>query len=100
MQSSANNQPHESSVQRITTAVCLVAAFFAAPYTSADELLARAQEIHARVITLDTHVDISTDNFTEEVNYLTAPSTQVDLPRMEAGGLTQPFSLSMSGKGR
>ncbi|MGB0998006.1 MAG: dipeptidase [Pseudomonadales bacterium] len=99
MQSSANNQPHESSVQRITTALCLVAAFFAAPYTSADELLARAQEIHARVITLDTHVDISTDNFTEEVNYLTAPSTQVDLPRMEAGGLDAAFFIVYVGQG-
>ena len=55
---------------------------------SEDELIARAREIHDRVITLDTHVDISVANFTADRNYTTdLPNTQVDLPSMEAGGL-------------
>tara|TARA_B100001093_G_scaffold487068_1_gene522995 strand:- start:51 stop:1349 length:1299 start_codon:yes stop_codon:yes gene_type:complete len=66
---------------------------------SADDIIARAKEIHERVITLDTHVDISPDNFTPEVNYLTAPDTQVDLPRMVAGGLDAAFFIVYVGQG-
>ena len=65
----------------------------------ADELVARAKEIHERVITLDTHVDISPDNFTPQTNYLTTPDTQVDLPRMEAGGLDAAFFIVYVGQG-
>ena len=53
--------------------------------TEAD-LVERARGIHERVITLDTHNDISPANFTEERNYTMALSTQVNLPNMEAGG--------------
>ena len=65
----------------------------------ADELVARAKKIHERVITLDTHVDISPDNFTPQTNYLTTPDTQVDLPRMEAGGLDAAFFIVYVGQG-
>ena len=65
----------------------------------ADELAARAKKIHERVITLDTHVDISPDNFTPQTNYLTTPDTQVDLPRMEAGGLDAAFFIVYVGQG-
>ena len=65
----------------------------------ADELVARAKKIHERVITLDTHVDISPDNFTPQTNYLTTPNTQVDLPRMEAGGLDAAFFIVYVGQG-
>src|SRR5688572_26508370 len=51
------------------------------------EIVARARAIHERVITLDTHVDISPANFTAERNYTQQLSTQVDLPDMVAGGL-------------
>ena len=43
------------------------------------------------VMTLDTHVDISPANFTTERNYTTRQSTQVDLPKMEKGGLDAVF---------
>ena len=52
-----------------------------------EELIARAQEIHDRVITLDTHIDIDTDNFTDERNYTMDLPAQATLPKMEAGGL-------------
>ncbi|MDE2974980.1 MAG: dipeptidase [Gemmatimonadota bacterium] len=52
-----------------------------------DELIARAREIHDRVITLDTHIDFTTDNFTDERNYAMDLSTQATLPKMEEGGL-------------
>ncbi|MEX1182835.1 MAG: membrane dipeptidase [Gemmatimonadota bacterium] len=52
------------------------------------DLMARARAIHDRVITMDTHVDISPDNFRPGVqNYVTGVATQVDLPKMESGGL-------------
>ena len=47
-----------------------------------EDLIARAQGIHDRVITLDTHIDINTGNFTPERNYTTDVGTQVNLPKM------------------
>ena len=51
------------------------------------QLMTRARGIHDRVITLDTHNDINTDNFTADKNYTTDLDTQVNLPKMVAGGL-------------
>jgi len=51
------------------------------------QLVERALGIHERVITLDTHADINTSNFTPEVNYTSDLETQVNLPKMEQGGL-------------
>ncbi len=62
------------------------------------ELLAEAQDIHERVITLDTHVDISTSNFTDDRNYSTLRNTQVDLPKMEEGGLDVAFFVVYTGQ--
>ncbi|MDE2764776.1 MAG: dipeptidase [Gemmatimonadota bacterium] len=52
-----------------------------------EELVARAQGIHDRIITLDTHIDFTTDNFTDDRNYTMDLPTQATLPKMEAGGL-------------
>ena len=52
-----------------------------------EDLIARAQGIHDRVITLDTHIDFTTDNFTAERNYTMDLPTQATLPKMEEGGL-------------
>jgi len=45
-------------------------------------LVAKAEKIHKEVITLDTHDDINTANFTEAVNYTQDLNTQVNLPKM------------------
>jgi microsomal dipeptidase-like Zn-dependent dipeptidase len=63
---------------------------------SEDALIARARGIHERVITLDTHVDIQPTTFSaNQPNYvnggLVNPGQQVDLPRMEQGGLDAVF---------
>ena len=57
------------------------------------ELLARAEAIHERVITIDTHVDIPPDFGTEAYDPAQAkpPGQQVDLPGMENGGLDAVF---------
>jgi membrane dipeptidase len=56
-------------------------------------ILERARAIHARVLTLDTHVDIDPAHFlTGQSNYVTGlASTQVDLPKMARGGLKAAF---------
>ena len=64
-----------------------------------EELIARAQGIHERVITLDTHDDISTANFTAERNYTMDLPNQVTLPKMEAGGLDVAWFVVYTGQG-
>ena len=77
----------------VVTATLALATLVLAPATAAaqeeteDELIARAREIHDRVITLDTHIDFTTDNFTDERNYAMDLPTQATLPKMEEGGL-------------
>ncbi len=64
-----------------------------------EELIQKAQEIHDRVITLDTHCDINTDNFTEDTNYTQNLETQVNLPKMEEGGLDVAWFIVYTGQG-
>lgn len=59
----------------------------------------RAREIHERVITLDTHVDIDTDDFTSGRNYNRDLPTQVTLPKMESGGLDVAWFIVYTGQG-
>ena len=63
------------------------------------ELVARARGIHERVITLDTHDDISAANFTAERNYTMDLGNQVNLPKMEAGGLDVSWMIVYVGQG-
>lgn len=66
---------------------------------SDEDLVARAHDIHERVITLDTHADINTDNFTADRNYTMDLPTQVTLPKMEAGGLDVAWLVVYTGQG-
>ena len=63
-------------------------------------LLARARPIHDRVMTLDTHVDINPQNFRADApNYAQRlPRTQVDLAKMEEGGLDAAFLIVYVGQ--
>ncbi|MBO6760234.1 MAG: membrane dipeptidase, partial [Roseivirga sp.] len=63
------------------------------------ELMDYAKGIHERVITLDTHDDINTSNFTEETNYTQRLSTQINLPKMEEGGLDVAWFVVYTGQG-
>ena len=62
-------------------------------------LVARARAIHERVITLDTHDDIDVRNFTPARNYTQRLDTQVNLPKMEEGGLDASFFIVYVGQG-
>ncbi|MFP8489616.1 dipeptidase [Gracilimonas sp. Q87] len=79
----------------------LVGGLFAAgcsPTESEKEIFEKAMDIHERVITLDTHVDINVDNFTEETNYTQRLDTQVDLVKMEEGGLDVAWLIVYTGQ--
>ena len=69
-----------------------------APETE-EQLVERARGVHERVLTLDTHDDINTDNFTAERNYASDLPTQLTLPKMEAGGLDVAWLVVYTGQG-
>src|SRR5690349_10713921 len=62
-------------------------------------LVAKAERIHKGIITLDTHDDINTANFTEAVNYTQDLNTQVNLPKMKKGGLDVAWFIVYTGQG-
>jgi membrane dipeptidase len=66
---------------------------------SEQELVERAKGIHERVITIDTHDDINTSNFTAETNYTDRLSSQVNLPKMVEGGLDVAWFVVYTGQG-
>ncbi len=57
-----------------------------------------AQEIHSKVITIDTHDDINVANFTDSVNYTQRLNTQINLPKMEEGGLDVAWLIVYTGQ--
>lgn len=65
---------------------------------SEGQLLELARGIHQRVITLDTHADINTSNFTASNNYTSNLDTQVNLPKMEQGGLDVAWFIVYTGQ--
>jgi membrane dipeptidase len=58
----------------------------------------RAKGIHERVITLDTHCDINIKNFTDTINYTQNLESQVNLPKMKAGGLDVAWFIVYTGQ--
>ncbi|WP_299155503.1 dipeptidase [uncultured Christiangramia sp.] len=67
--------------------------------TQDSELIEKATRIHERVITIDTHNDININNFTTEKNYTQDLDTQVNLPKMMAGGLDVSWLIVYTGQG-
>ena len=67
--------------------------------TEDSQILEKAKRIHQDVITIDTHNDINTANFTNSVNYTQDLNTQVNLPKMEAGGLDVSWLIVYTGQG-
>ncbi|RLD28123.1 MAG: membrane dipeptidase [Bacteroidetes bacterium] len=63
-----------------------------------DQLIAEAKAIHERVITLDTHNDISIKNFTDSINYTQELNNQVNLPKMIKGGLDVSWLIVYTGQ--
>lgn len=63
-----------------------------------DKLMAKAREIHKSVITIDTHDDFNVRNFTSEVNYTQNLDTQLNLPKMDEGGLDVSWLIVYTGQ--
>jgi membrane dipeptidase len=52
-----------------------------------------------KIITIDTHDDINIINFTDSLNYTMDTDTQVNLPKMVAGGLDVAWFIVYTGQG-
>ncbi len=63
-----------------------------------EELMAKAKAIHERVIAIDTHCDINVQNFTDSINYTQDLDVQVNLPKMDEGGLDVPWFIVYTGQ--
>ena len=62
-------------------------------------LIAKAKQIHGRILKLDTHNDIEPSNFTADCNYTKRLTTQVNLPKMVEGGMNVTFMIVYVGQG-
>lgn len=73
-----------------------------------ETIMEKAERIHEKVITIDTHDDINVKNFTDSLNYTQRLDNQVNLPKMKEGGLdvvwlivyTRQDSLNTNGYAR
>ena len=63
------------------------------------DLTEKAKQIHERILTLDTHDDIDVKYFTDSLNYTMNTPTQVNLPKMQAGGLDVAWFIVYTGQG-
>ncbi len=61
-------------------------------------LVERARDLHAQVLTIDTHDDIPLDFATPEVDPGVRGDRRVDLPKMEEGGLDAGFFIVYVGQ--
>ncbi|MDT0641761.1 dipeptidase [Zunongwangia sp. F363] len=66
---------------------------------SEEEIIEKARKIHEKVITIDTHNDINIANFTNKKNYTMDLDTQVNLPKMEEGGMDVSWLVVYTGQG-
>jgi len=64
-----------------------------------EELVAKARDIHDRILTIDTHVDISGNFATPEDDPGVRGNRQVDLVKMREGGLDAVFWAVYVGQG-
>lgn len=92
----------KSCLPLVLSSLALAAAACGQPAETGEsdaDLIDQARRIHERVITLDTHNDINPNNFTADRNYTMDLPTQVNLPKMEAGGLDVSWMVVYVGQG-
>ncbi len=63
-----------------------------------EKIVAKAKEIHERVLTIDTHDDIPSNFATEEVDPGVRGDRKVDIPKMQEGGLDAGFFIVYVGQ--
>ncbi|NHF59847.1 membrane dipeptidase [Flavobacteriaceae bacterium TP-CH-4] len=69
-----------------------------APKEVAESVEEKAKKIHAKVISIDTHDDINVKNFTDSINYTQRLETQLNLPKMQEGGLDVAWLIVYTGQ--
>ena len=88
-----------STISRVAAASALAAILGTAGLIAQDDAITKkARGIHERVMTLDTHDDISPNNFTADCNYTQDLGNQVNLPKMVKGGLDASFFIVYVGQ--
>ena len=60
--------------------------------------MTKAEQIHKAVISIDTHDDINTGNFTYSLNYSSETQSQVHIPGMQKGGLDVAWFIVYTGQ--
>lgn len=91
------------AVRRFTGAAFVMSALLASTVgaqQASDAIVAKAKAIHAKVLSIDTHVDIRPGDFTATApNYASKlPRNQVDLVKMEEGGMGGAFLIVYVGQ--
>lgn len=81
-----------------TYLLVMFSAFAANAQTADEEMKEKARRIHEKVITIDTHNDINVNNFTAKKNYTQELDTQVNLPKMEKGGMDVTWLIVYTGQ--
>src|SRR5215204_2089711 len=87
-----------TQISKACCAAVVAASLATAELGAQDALTEKARGIHERVMTLDTHDDISPANFTAECNYTMDLGNQVNLPKMIKGGLDASFFIVYVGQ--
>lgn len=75
-----------------------LSSFMANSQNTDQDIIEKAKKIHEKVITIDTHNDINVKNFTRTKNYTMNLGTQVNLPKMEEGGLDVSWLIVYTGQ--
>lgn len=85
---------------RITlSTILLFAGTFSTQAQDNNKLVEKAKAIHEKVIIIDTHNDINIKNFTNKTNYTQDLATQVNIPKMEQGGMDVSWLIVYTGQG-
>jgi membrane dipeptidase len=83
--------------QRCVIALAMLASLLAAPFVFATESTKltdqQIQALHDRITTVDTHVDIPRNYATALIDATQASRLNVDLPKMQSGGLDAAFFI-------
>ncbi|WP_417887884.1 dipeptidase [Zunongwangia sp.] len=85
--------------KKITVLALLIIANVSFAQTINQDLIQKAKKIHKKVITIDTHNDFNVANFTADTNYTQNLDTQVNLPKMEEGGIDVSWLIVYTGQG-
>lgn len=84
---------------KLTAVLLFLSSYMANSQNTDQDIIEKAKEIHEKVITIDTHNDINVKNFTRNKNYTVDLGTQVNLPKMEKGGLDVSWLIVYTGQG-